>query len=69
MSEGTNVERSKDTKTKTERDVKDEFVDNFKENKYNVVYVSSTNIDRLFALYHAACEADRIFSWMSLPRR
>ena len=61
VSEGTNVERSKDTRTKTERDVKDEFVDNFKENKYNVVYVSSTNIDRLFALYHAACEADRIF--------
>jgi hypothetical protein len=61
VSEGTNVERSKDTRTKTERDVKDEFVDNFKENKYNVVYVSSTNIDRLFALYHAACETDRIF--------
>ena len=61
VSEGTNVERSKDTRTKTERDVKDEFVDNFKENKYNVVYVSSTNIDRLFALYHAACEADRMF--------
>ena len=61
VSEGTNIERSKDVKTKSERDVKNEFIESFKENKYNVVYVSSTNIDRLFALYHAACSAGRLF--------
>ena len=33
----------------------------FTENKYNVVYVSSTNIDRLFGLYHAALRAHRPF--------
>lgn len=33
----------------------------FKENKGNVVYASSTNIDRLFGLYHAAKNAGRVF--------
>lgn len=61
VSEGTNIERSKDTTTKTEQDIKKEFMEGFKQNKYNVVYVSSTNIDRLFALYHAACSAGRMF--------
>ena len=61
VSEGTNIERSKDTTTKTEQDIKKEFMEGFKQNKYNVVYVSSTNIDRLFALYHAACTAGRMY--------
>ena len=61
VSEGTNIERSKDTTTKTEQDIKKEFMEGFKQNKYNVVYVSSMNIDRLFALYHAACSAGRMF--------
>lgn len=61
VSEGTNIERSKDAVTKSEQVIKKEFTEGFKENKYNVVYVSSTNIDRLFALYHTACTAGRMF--------
>ena len=61
VSEGTNIERSKDAVTKSEQVIKKEFTEGFKENKYNVVYVSSTNIDRLFTLYHAACTAGRMF--------
>ena len=37
--------------------------------KYNVVYVSSTNIDRLFGLYHAALKARRPFYVDSYQKR
>ena len=38
-----------------------ELVALFKEKKSTVVYLSSTNIDRLFSLYHAALKAGRPF--------
>lgn len=37
------------------------FFEYFKERKANIVYTSSTNIARVFAVYHAACLADRLF--------
>lgn len=46
---------------KSEQELQKEFTRAFEENKYNVVYLSSTNIDRLFGLYHAALEAGRPF--------
>lgn len=56
--EGTNIER--DVKSdRNEHWVKERFEELFKENKYNVVFVSSTNIDRLFSIYRAAVAADR----------
>lgn len=56
--EGTNIER--DVKTaESEYSVEQRFEAFFKENKYNVVFVSSTNIDRLFGIYRAAAAADR----------
>lgn len=56
--EGTNIEREED-KAEPEHVVEERFEKFFKENKYNVVYVSSTNIDRLFAIYRAAAAAGR----------
>lgn len=44
-----------------EADLQRDFEQVFRDNKYNVVYVSSTNIDRLFSLYHAAIRAYRPF--------
>ena len=44
-----------------EYELQTEFVKAFAENKYNVVYLSSTNIDRLFGLYHAALKTGRPF--------
>lgn len=58
--EATNVKRP-DAKSRSEFDLHWEFQNIFKENKYNVVYLSSTNIDRLFGLYHAALKAHRPF--------
>ncbi|MCM1141845.1 MAG: MBL fold metallo-hydrolase [Muribaculum sp.] len=58
--EATNVNRPYVT-NKPEHELQEEFETAFKENKYNVVYLSSTNIDRLFALYHAALRAKRPF--------
>lgn len=58
--EGTNVARPYAT-NQTERELQKEFEEQFKANKGNVVYLSSTNIDRLFALYHAALRAKRVF--------
>lgn len=46
---------------KSEHELQKEFIQAFTENKYNVVYLSSTNIDRLFGLYHAAIKANRRF--------
>ena len=58
--EATNVLRPKAT-SKTEPELQREFLQLFKENKGCVVYFSSTNIDRLFSLYHAALKARRPF--------
>jgi ribonuclease J len=58
--EGTNVSRP-NVAIKSEYDLQQEFEQQFREHKINVVYVSSTNIDRLFALYHAANRAHRYF--------
>ncbi|MBQ7852825.1 MAG: hypothetical protein IJ342_08155 [Muribaculaceae bacterium] len=58
--EATNVNRH-DSIFKPECNLQKEYERAFKENKYNVVYVSSTNFDRLFSLYHAAIKAHRPF--------
>lgn len=58
--EGTNVARSNAT-NQTERELQQQFEEQFKANKGNVVYLSSTNIDRLFSLYHAALRTGRVF--------
>ncbi|MDE6459439.1 MAG: hypothetical protein K2K52_01215 [Paramuribaculum sp.] len=58
--EATNVNRP-DASAKSEHELQKEFEKAFTDNKYNVVYVSSTNIDRLFSLYHAAIRANRPF--------
>ena len=58
--EGTNINRP-DAASKPEYELQKEFEKAFKENKYNVVYLSTTNIDRLFGLYHAALKANRPF--------
>jgi ribonuclease J len=58
--EGTNVARP-NVAIKSEYELQQEFEQQFREHKINVVYVSSTNIDRLFALYHAANRAHRYF--------
>lgn len=58
--EGTNVARP-EAKSKTESALQKDFISLFKENKGCVIYLSSTNIDRLFSLYHAALKAGRPF--------
>lgn len=45
----------------TEKDLQQECVREFKDNPYNIVYTGTTNLDRLFSLYHAACRAGRVF--------
>lgn len=45
----------------SEYDLQTEFIKAFAENKYNTVYLSSTNIDRLFGIYHAALKTGRPF--------
>lgn len=57
--EATNIERSQ-KETEREWKIEERFEQLFKENKYNSVFVSSTNIDRLFGIYHAARAADRV---------
>ena len=58
--EGTNASRP-DVSSKTERALQHDFEALFRQNKGCVVYLSSTNIDRLFSLYHAASRARRCF--------
>jgi ribonuclease J len=60
ISEGSNIERP-DAVLQTEQELQKDFENQFKENKYNFVIVSSTNIDRVFSLYHAAKRAGRCF--------
>ena len=58
--EATNISRPNVT-SKSEPELQRDFVKLFKENKGCVVYLSSTNIDRLFSLYKAAQYAGRRF--------
>lgn len=58
--EATNILRSEKT-AMPEYELQRKFEDAFRSNKYNVVYVSSTNVDRLFGLYHAALRTGRPF--------
>jgi ribonuclease J len=60
ISEGSNILRPNAT-IQTEQELQKEFEENFRNNKYNFVFASSTNIDRIFALYHAAKRAGRCF--------
>ena len=58
--EGTNIARP-DVSNKSEYELQREYEEAFKNNNGNIIYVSSTNIDRLFSLYHAALRAGRPF--------
>lgn len=58
--EGTNVSRPK-AASKAEYRLQKDFETLFKDNNGCVVYLSSTNIDRLFSLYQAAQKAHRVF--------
>ena len=58
--EATNVARP-NAASQPEHDLQKEYQDLFTKNNGNIVYVSSTNIDRLFGLYHAARNAGRLF--------
>ena len=58
--EGTTLSREKEP-TLTEFQLQDKAERIFKENKYNFVYCSCTNIDRLAALKEASIKAGRIF--------
>ena len=58
--EGTNIERP-DVSSKSEHELQKEYEEAFKTNRGNIVYVSTTNIDRIFSLYHAALNAGRPF--------
>ena len=60
ISEGTNIQRT-NTTIQTEHELQKDFEMQFRKNKYNFVLVSSTNIDRIFALYHASKNAKRCF--------
>jgi ribonuclease J len=60
ISEGSNVLRP-GAAIHTEPELQRKFEENFKKYKYNFVFASSTNIDRIFALYHAAQRAGRCF--------
>lgn len=57
--EATNV--TKEVEITPERNLQQDFIKEFKAHKGNIVYVATTNIDRLFSLYHAALEAHRPF--------
>lgn len=58
--EGTNVLRP-DATNVSEHDLQLQFIEQFKEHHGSVVFLSSTNVDRLFSLYHSALKTDRVF--------
>lgn len=60
VTEGTNIQHP-NVENQSERDLHADFELKFRETKYNFVLVSSTNIDRIFSLYHAAKKAGRCF--------
>ena len=58
--EGTNVARP-DSTSRSERELQSDFRKALRQKIGHIVYLSSTNIDRLFSLYHAALEARMLF--------
>jgi len=60
ISEGSNIQRPNAT-MQTERELQKDFESQFRKNRYNFILVSSTNIDRIFSLYHASKKAKRCF--------
>jgi len=60
ISEGSNILRP-EAAFQSEQDLQKDYEIQFRKNKYSFVFVSSTNIDRIFALYHAAKKAKRCF--------
>lgn len=58
--EGTNVSRP-DSTTCSERDLQKTFEDKLTQKIGHIVYLSTTNIDRLFSFYHAALRAGMPF--------
>lgn len=66
--EGTNIARP-DATSLSEHDLQSQFESTFRKHKNNIVYLSSTNIDRLFALYHAAGRIGRPFIVSSYQKR
>ena len=60
ISEGSNILRP-NAAIQTEQELQKDFEMQFRKNKYNFVLISSTNIDRIFALYHASKNAKRCF--------
>ncbi|MCH5178520.1 MAG: hypothetical protein J1F13_02460 [Prevotellaceae bacterium] len=58
--EGTNVARP-EVSNKSEHELQTEYEEAFRNNKGSIVYVSTTNIDRLFSLYHAALKVGKPF--------
>lgn len=60
ISEGSNIARP-NSAIKSEHELQKDFERNFRLYQYNFVFVSSTNIDRLFSLYHASKAANRCF--------
>lgn len=60
VTEATNINRT-NAATKTEQQLQSEFEKSFHAHKGNIIYLSSTNIDRLFSIYHAALRAHRPF--------
>lgn len=60
ITEGTNISSTNATLL-SEFDLKNYFTEHFRKYKYNFVLVSSTNIDRIFALYHSTKTVKRCF--------
>lgn len=60
ISEGSNIQRPNAT-MQTEQELQKDFESQFRKHKYNFILLSSTNIDRIFALYHASKKAKRCF--------
>lgn len=58
--EGTNVERP-DSTSQSEKDLQKQFEKELNQKIGHIVYLSSTNIDRLFSFYHAALRAHMPF--------
>ena len=58
--EGTNVSRS-ETTSYSEAELQKKFENALAQKIGNIVYLSSTNIDRLFSFYHAALRAGMLF--------
>ena len=50
-----------DSTSRSERELQSDFRKALRQKIGHIVYLSSTNIDRLFSLYHAALEARMLF--------